>query len=187
MCHKFSLIALIGILVVFSLASAETNVKQCKDTTKPTPLMVDIKGCTQIPCDVYKGQTTVVQVHFVSTKDNIHKLTAKCYATALGITVPYELPDDVADVCQNLLYEAMCPLYATEDVVYDFQFYVDQYYPEIPATIELNLVDKDNEVITCFSASIRVRKGTATNNVNGLEAAEPFLFKNNIKNTFHLI
>ncbi|XP_011178281.2 NPC intracellular cholesterol transporter 2-like [Zeugodacus cucurbitae] len=173
MCHKFSFIVFSIILLAFSAVNAETRVKQCKDKSKPFPLMVNIDGCEQIPCDVYKGRTVVMQVHFVSTKDNIHELTAKCYATALGITVPYELPDDVADVCHNLLHQAMCPLYATEDVVYDFQFYVDHYYPEIPATIELNLVDKDNEVITCFSASIRVHKGTAG----------PLLLKHNSNNT----
>ncbi|XP_018791296.1 PREDICTED: uncharacterized protein LOC108970408 [Bactrocera latifrons] len=111
-----------------------------KGKTKPFPLMVDIKGCTQVPCDVYKGLNTVVQVHFVSSKANIHTLTA--------IVTPQ-------------LWVIL-----TEDIVYDFQFNVDHYYPEIPATMQLNLVDKDNEVITCFSASIRVRKGTAANSVN---------------------
>ncbi|CAD6994342.1 unnamed protein product [Ceratitis capitata] len=114
-----------------------------------------------------------MKLHFVNTKDNVDKLTAKAYATALGITVPYELPEDVADVCENLLHEAICPLYATEDVVYDFRFYVDNHYPEIPATIELNLVDEDNEVIVCFSASIRVHKGTGSG--SGLKSKDsPF-------------
>lgn len=84
-------------------------------------------------------------------------MAAKCWATALGITVPYELPDDVATVCEttSLLYKAICTLYATEEVIYDFKFYFGKYYPEIPATIELNLVDKDIEVITCFTANNR--------------------------------
>ncbi|XP_054747912.1 mite group 2 allergen Tyr p 2-like isoform X1 [Anastrepha obliqua] len=163
MAYAFHIIFSFVLLTALCAVDAKTNVKQCKDTSKPMPLSVSIEGCEEPPCIVYKGQTSIIAVHFVSTKDNIRNLTAQCYATTLGITVPYELPEDVADVCQNLLYGAMCPLYATEDIVYDFQFYVDTYYPEIAVTIELNLTDADDDVIACFSTSIRVRKGTRTN------------------------
>lgn len=80
----------------------------------------------------------------------------------MGVTVPYDLPDDVADVCSNLMYDAICPIYKTEDVVYQFNFFVESYYPEIPVAVEVSLQDENNESVACFICNIKVKKG-ATN------------------------
>lgn len=80
------------------------------------------------------------------------------HATTLGLTVPYPLSDDVANVCSNLLYDAMCPIYETEDVVYSFNFYVDTSYPEISVKVQLNLVDENKDSVACFITDIKVRK-----------------------------
>ena len=80
-------------------------------------------------------------------------------ATALGVTVPYELPADVANVCDNLLDGASCPIDKDEDVVYKFNFYVDTYYPEIPVAVEVSLNDESGESIACFICDIKVKKG----------------------------
>lgn len=156
---------------------------------------VEVVGCEETPCDVVKGTTAVMYVHFVgskylffvklslqqfansylflpplntSAKNNIKKLNAVVHATTLGITVPYDLPEDVADVCSNLMYNATCPIDRTEDVVYAFNFYVDAYYPEISVSVQISLEDEDKESIACFICNIRVRKG-ATNTLLQLE------------------
>lgn len=77
----------------------------------------------------------------------------------MGITVPYSLPNDVADVCKNLMYNAYCPLDPTEDVTYLFQFYIMEVYPEISVKIEISLVNQDKDVVTCFSCPIKVIGG----------------------------
>lgn len=86
-------------------------------------------------------------------------MEAKVLATALGITVPYELPADVANVCENLLDGASCPIDKGEDVVYKFHFYVDSYYPEIPVSVEVSLNDENGESVACFVCDIKVKKG----------------------------
>lgn len=99
---------------------------------------------------------------FTPAKDNTRILNAKVHATTFGITVPYDLPDDVADVCSNLMYDAICPIYETEDVVYQFNFFVDSHYPEISVAVEVSLNDENDESVTCFICNVKVRKG-ATN------------------------
>ncbi|XP_004536618.1 epididymal secretory protein E1 [Ceratitis capitata] len=135
-----------------------TNVKQCKKG-QPFPLSVDIEGCETVPCNVIKGSTAIMNVHFVGTRDNTKKITGVVHATSLGITIPYPLPDEVADVCSNLLYGAECPIDETEDVVYNFKFDVDSSYPEVSVKVQLDLVDELNQSVACFIADIKVQKG----------------------------
>lgn len=89
-------------------------------------------------------------------------MTAVVHATTLGITVPYILPDDVANVCDNLLYGAYCPIDKTEDVVYQFKFYIEPIYPEISVSVQISLEDEDGDSIACFVCNVKVKKG-ATN------------------------
>ncbi|XP_065359635.1 NPC intracellular cholesterol transporter 2-like [Calliphora vicina] len=149
---------IIVVFISFVALSAATNVKRCKNG-QPFPLSVEVEGCTEPPCDVIKGTTAVMDVHFVGTKNDIRSLNAKVLATALGITVPYELPEDVADVCSNLLDGATCPIGKDEDVVYKFNFHVDSYYPEIPVAVQVSLNDENDESVACFICDIKVKKG----------------------------
>ncbi|XP_053953955.1 NPC intracellular cholesterol transporter 2-like [Anastrepha ludens] len=142
---------------LFLAAVSATNVKQCSKG-QPFPLSVDIEGCDQPPCNVVKGTTALMKVNFVGTHDNTKKITAVVHATTLGITVPYPLPEDVADVCSNLLYGASCPIDKSEDVVYNFKFDIDSSYPEIKVKVQLNLVDESNESVACFTADVKVQK-----------------------------
>lgn len=90
----------------------------------------------------------------------VTKATTLVKAKTLGITVPYELPEEVRDVCPNLLYGAYCPLYPTEDVTYLFLFPIANSYPEISVNVEIYLVDQDQTIITCFKCDIKVKKGS---------------------------
>lgn len=60
------------------------------------------------------------------------------------------------------MYGAICPIYNTEDVIYQFNFFVDSYYPEISVAVEVSLLDENDESVACFICNIKVRKG-ATN------------------------
>lgn len=79
----------------------------------------------------------------------------------MGITVPYALPEDVANVCNNLMDYAYCPLYPTEDVTYLFNFFIMESYPEIPVKVEIALVNQDKDIVTCFSSAIKVVSGNS--------------------------
>ncbi|XP_049305650.1 NPC intracellular cholesterol transporter 2 [Bactrocera dorsalis] len=149
------------ILLAYILASVSaTQVQKCSDN-KPFPLAVRVLNCEIPPCDVIKGNVMIFEIDFYVMK-YVTKLTTLVKATTLGITVPYELPDDVRDVCSNLMHEAYCPLYATEDVTYLFTFPIGNY-PEISVKVEIYLVDQDQEVATCFVCNIKVKKGSASN------------------------
>lgn len=108
-------------------------------------------------------------IHINVSDKFITSATTLVKAKTLGITVPYELPEDVRDVCSNLMYEAYCPLYATEDVTYLFLFPIASTYPEIGVNVEIYLVDQDEELVTCFKCDIKVKKGPTGNVQNVYE------------------
>ncbi|TMW47356.1 hypothetical protein DOY81_007561 [Sarcophaga bullata] len=149
---KFAAILLVSCLAL----TAATNVKRCKNG-QPFPLSVDVEGCDQPPCDVIKGSSAIYGCTI--PKNNIQSLEAKVRATALALPVPYELPEDVANVCDNLLDGASCPIGKDEDVVYKFNFHVDSHYPEIPVSVEVSLNDESGESVACFVCDIKVKKG----------------------------
>ncbi|KAH8236594.1 hypothetical protein KR026_006490 [Drosophila bipectinata] len=159
-------------LALFALVQAEeehpaTEVKRCSGN-KPFPLEVRVHNCITPPCNIVKGSNQKFEIDFAVDK-YITKLTTLVKATTLGIiTVPYELPADIAAVCPNLMYGAYCPLYATEDVTYLFDFPIGEY-PEIGVKIEIYLVDQDNEIATCFVCDIKVIKGNGGNSVYQLD------------------
>ncbi|XP_001357987.3 mite group 2 allergen Lep d 2 [Drosophila pseudoobscura] len=145
-------------LAFLSAAVSSTNVKQCKD--KPFPLSVRVADCDEPPCTVYKGTSAIMEVQFLGTSNNIRNITAKTTAKVFGMNLPYELPDEVSNVCTNLMYGAMCPIDKGEDVTYQFNFYVEPSFPEITADVTVTLIDAEAEVITCFICSCKLRKGT---------------------------
>ncbi|XP_017493318.1 PREDICTED: epididymal secretory protein E1-like [Rhagoletis zephyria] len=150
----------LGLFSLILAIAAATEVKKCSDN-QPFPLEVRVLNCEVPPCDVIKGADMIFEIDFYVEK-YVTKLTTLVKATTFGLTVPYELPDDVRDVCSNLLYGAYCPLYATEDVTYQFVFPIGNY-PEISVKVEIYLVDQDNEVATCFNCNIKVKKGPTSN------------------------
>ena len=144
--------------VALLLASVDAaNVRQCKNG-QPFPMSVQIEGCGVMPCSVVKGTTIVMYVKFLGVEAVTNQLTAKVRATTGFVTVPYELPTEVANVCDNLIDGAECPIYASEDVVYKFNFYIAEWYPEISVKVELSLVDEHNESAACFVTDIKVKK-----------------------------
>ncbi|XP_016935439.4 uncharacterized protein Npc2e [Drosophila suzukii] len=146
----------VTLTLILATVSA-TTVQQCKN--KPFPLSVNVQDCEIPPCVVYKGLYAVMEVHFLGNKNNIKSITASTTAKVLGMNLPYALPEEVSNVCINLLYGAICPIDKDEDVVYKFNFYVEPSFPEITADVTVTLNDAQNEPIACFVASCKIRKG----------------------------
>ncbi|KAH8331127.1 hypothetical protein KR067_011874, partial [Drosophila pandora] len=126
---------------------------------KPFPLDVKIADCDEPPCVVYKGTYAVMEVHFLGNRNNIRSITATTTAKVLGMNLPYALPEDVSNVCINLLYGAICPIDKDEDVTYQFNFYVEPSFPEITADVTVTLNDVSGDAIACFVVSCKIRKG----------------------------
>ncbi|XP_055847999.1 NPC intracellular cholesterol transporter 2-like [Episyrphus balteatus] len=145
--------------LICSAFGAGTAVKKCSGN-KPFPLEVRVLNCDVPPCNVVKGQDMEFEIDFVVFN---YTTTMKTLvrATTIGLTVPYELPDDVSNVCKNLKYGAYCPLYPEEDVTYKFIFPISNVYPEISVKIEISIVDQTKTVVSCFVCDIKVRKGSS--------------------------
>ncbi|XP_017071922.1 uncharacterized protein LOC108108384 [Drosophila eugracilis] len=146
----------VTLALILATVSA-TNVQQCKN--KPFPLDVKIQDCDEPPCVVYKGGYAIMEVHFLGNQNNIKSITATTTAKVLGMNLPYALPEEVSNVCINLLYGAICPIDKDEDVTYQFNFYVDPSFPLITADVTVTLNDAQNEPITCFVVSCKIRNG----------------------------
>ncbi|KAH8407232.1 hypothetical protein KR222_010905, partial [Zaprionus bogoriensis] len=129
---------------------------------KPFPLSVVVHDCDEPPCVVYKGQNAVMDVQFLGDKNNLSNITTKVQAKVFGMNLPYDLPDEVSNVCGNLLYGAICPIDKDEDVTYRFNFYVEQAFPEITADVTVTLNDANGDAISCFVCSCKIRKGSAS-------------------------
>ncbi|KAH8331132.1 hypothetical protein KR067_011875 [Drosophila pandora] len=148
---------ILGLSLISALSVGATEVRECKD--KPFPLSVNIADCDVPPCLVYKGTFAVMEVHFLGNNNNIKNITATTTAKVWGISTGYDLPEEISNVCINLLYGAMCPIDKDEDVTYQFNFYVDPIFPEVTADVTVNLNDDKGESITCFVVSCKIRKG----------------------------
>lgn len=101
-------------------------------------------------------------------KNNLSNITTKVTAKVFGMNLPYDLPEEVSDVCSNLLYGAMCPIYKDEDATYRFNFYIEAAFPEITADVTVTLNDDNGDAISCFICSCKIRKGPSSINADQL-------------------
>ncbi|XP_022234455.2 uncharacterized protein LOC111082539 [Drosophila obscura] len=155
---KFCLCLMLAL--AWTLISADTPIRHCADASIPLPLMVQIDECETLPCDLWKGSEAKIDIQFVATRNSMKQLSAEVRLTSLGMTIPYDLEASRANVCQNLLHGAYCPLDAGEDVTYELLLPVASSQPEVPTRLEVRLLDVENgnRVVSCFVADTRVKK-----------------------------
>ncbi|XP_032597423.1 NPC intracellular cholesterol transporter 2 [Drosophila grimshawi] len=147
-------------LAYLSIACSATQFKECNNT--PSPLSVNVHDCAEPPCVVYKGQTHLMDVQFLGDKNNILQIETVLSAKVFGLSLPYELPEEDANVCANLLYGAICPIDKDEDVTYRLNFFVDPSFPEISADVTVTLNDGQGDPISCFIINCKIRKATSS-------------------------
>lgn len=143
------------ILIAFlSLAAADVvPVKECSPDGS-LPFAVDVVGCKQQPCELPRGQDATVYVDFTASKE-VTKLRPVVHATVFGATVPFEMPGDRQNAC-DWLVDSRCPLSEGEDVRYQLALPVEKSYPAVSLTVMLELVDQDDETVTCFTVQAKV-------------------------------
>ncbi|KAL5276598.1 hypothetical protein ACFFRR_002051 [Megaselia abdita] len=149
---------LVVIAAVAYLAVA-TDFSNCKKGDPP--LKVNIKDCEVQPCPVIKGTEAVMDMQFVAKRDNTTKLMAKVTAYMGMIAIPYPIEERLANVCNNLLHGAYCPLDKNEDVTYRFVFPLDDSYPEIQVKVQVALEDENKEIVSCFAVNVKVMRGNS--------------------------
>jgi Niemann-Pick C2 protein len=132
--------------------------KQCirfAGKTGAVPKAVRIEGCDKPPCELYRGADITMEVDFeavTSTKT----LKPQVFATAVGITIPYELPSHLAEACKYLANEKNCPLTPGHEYTYKLTMPVDKNYPAIPVSLEFSLQDEHGTPEFCFQVRCTV-------------------------------
>lgn len=72
----------------------------------------------------------------------------------MGFFIDYVLPENLNEGC-DFLTGTRCPLTATQDVVYNFEFPVDNSYPKIDVDVDLAISDKEGKFL-CVRIPIKV-------------------------------
>ncbi|KFB38300.1 AGAP002849-PA-like protein [Anopheles sinensis] len=149
--YRFAVL-IVAVLACGSLTEALTT-NPCTNGA-PQPSRVMITGCTEMPCDLIRGSDVAMELDFVAPSA-AQTLRYTVVATALGITAPYELPEDRANAC-NWLSGTSCPISQGEDITSTLSMPVLPIYPLVSLVIQVGVVDQDNNSLTCFAINARV-------------------------------
>ena len=82
-------------------------------------------------------------------------LSPKVITRVLGIALPYELPNNQKDGCQQL-QSTNCPLDPKEFAIYTLSMPILKSYPSISIEIELNMIGDDSKSQFCFKVDCKV-------------------------------
>ncbi|XP_062564566.1 NPC intracellular cholesterol transporter 2-like [Armigeres subalbatus] len=121
---------------------------------RPSPSAVRIENCDSQPCLLPRGSDANMAMDFTALQE-VTDLRPLVRATALGITVPYELPAERAAAC-NWLVLSRCPLSTGEEVTFHLSMPITAIYPLVGVTIEIDLVDQTQQSHGCFIVDARV-------------------------------
>ncbi|KAG4074456.1 hypothetical protein HA402_015745 [Bradysia odoriphaga] len=131
-----------------------TNVRTCTGY-RPPPHEVRVRGCTSMPCTVRRGTEAIMDLEF-TTPVSSNTLRPVVFASVLGATIEYPLPDHLQNACNHIRPNG-CPLAAGTTTSYNFVFAVNPLYPPVTVGVEVNLLNQDNVAVTCFIVDIAVR------------------------------
>lgn len=84
----------------------------------------------------------------------VTSMTTIATATALGVVTNYPLGSN-AITC-NFLQGSSCPLSANEDVTYRLTMPILSIYPLVSLSIEIDLIDQNNNSVSCFVVDAQV-------------------------------
>uniref|UniRef100_A0A182W0P8 MD-2-related lipid-recognition domain-containing protein n=1 Tax=Anopheles minimus TaxID=112268 RepID=A0A182W0P8_9DIPT len=129
------------------------NVSRVCTEGRTHPLSVEIEGCSAPPCNLVRGQDVIAHIDF-TTDRAVTSMTTVATATALGVVTNYPLGSNA--VTCNFLQGSSCPLSANEDVTYRLTMPILAIYPLVSLSIEINVVDQDNNSVTCFVVDAQV-------------------------------
>ncbi|XP_018569252.1 mite group 2 allergen Der f 2 [Anoplophora glabripennis] len=145
------------VLVNYAYSADTTDVASCHDVLLPeVKISVDDVLCELGPCVVSPGAKIYVEVSF-DTPVKLENVKPKMTATVLGLDV--DLPLNQDNACDGLL-NTECPVEVGGHVDYAYTYSLTDVFPEVTATLTINLLDEDNDnaEILCFSIEVQVKK-----------------------------
>ncbi|KAK1133036.1 hypothetical protein K0M31_014399 [Melipona bicolor] len=129
---------------LFIAESMQATYVPCK--SGPVPASVSIVGCSSVPCNLVRGTNVEGRINF-NAVSNAKTLKPVVNVELGTIHIPYPLPEQNA--CKNLV-SGQCPLQKGEPATYLLKMPVEKSYQKVSLTIQLSLVDENNNAQVCF-------------------------------------
>ncbi|XP_003488795.1 NPC intracellular cholesterol transporter 2 [Bombus impatiens] len=136
--------------VLFIADSMQSSYVPCN--AGPSPVSVNIAGCSSLPCNLVRGKDVEANVIF-DVVENTNSLKPVVDVQLGSGHIPYVLPEQNA--CNGLV-SGQCPLQKGQSATYHLKMPVEKSYPRISLTIQLSLVDGQNKPQVCFKIPAKV-------------------------------
>ncbi|XP_014474801.1 PREDICTED: estradiol 17-beta-dehydrogenase 2 [Dinoponera quadriceps] len=142
-----------GIILVFCIAVSlqDTPFALCSDG--PPPKLLRVEGCDKLPCKLVRGTDLIAEWDF-NARNDVEKLKTRVMVTLAGITTEYPYPEP--DACKSLS-KGECPLEKDEEVTYNLNMHISEFYPPVKLNVEFALLDEETEEVqVCFKLDGKV-------------------------------
>ncbi|XP_060826001.1 NPC intracellular cholesterol transporter 2-like isoform X2 [Bombus pascuorum] len=146
-----AILTYVYVFAVFFIAdSMQSSYVPC--SSGPSPVSVEILGCSSLPCNLVRGTNVEANVVFKAVED-VNSLKPVVDVQLGSGHIPYLLP--VQDACKCLT-SGKCPLQKGQLATYRLVMPVEKSYPRISLTIQLSLVNEQNKSQVCFKIPAKV-------------------------------
>uniref|UniRef100_A0A182NHY9 ML domain-containing protein n=1 Tax=Anopheles dirus TaxID=7168 RepID=A0A182NHY9_9DIPT len=123
------------------------QIRPCLDDL-PYPTFVEIRECTQAPCQLVRGTKVPIVIVFKALFDAESPRYIQVVHAGATAT-PTELTPDRENVC-NWLTGSSCPIREGEIIITGHTLDVLPEYPLAQVTIHLSVLDEQSRTHTCF-------------------------------------
>ncbi|XP_053698614.1 uncharacterized protein LOC128745565 [Sabethes cyaneus] len=136
------------------------NPSPCTFHSGPMPVEVRVIGCPpsvpQQPCIVPMGSTVDSEIDFVLQRPT-STLTASLDIFLGDFRVPWSLPSDQQDACQDLMHGVSCPLSNVgERISYNLVTAVSAPFADVTVDMELMLTDDQGQAAFCYRSQATI-------------------------------
>ncbi|XP_020388861.1 NPC intracellular cholesterol transporter 2-like [Rhincodon typus] len=141
---------LAALMTLGTLCGAETvKFHECGSTVGKI-LTVDITPCPTLPCILRKGQTSAVNVTFIS-KTSTKTSTAIVHGILNKVPIPFHIPN--ADGCKSGI---RCPIRSNQTYHYINSLPVKSEYPSIKLVVSWELKDENDRNLFCWRIPVQI-------------------------------
>ncbi|XP_058812956.1 NPC intracellular cholesterol transporter 2-like [Topomyia yanbarensis] len=150
--YKLILVA----VLLTAMVLAQTPVRQCPNGA-PLPATVKINDCTVSPCDLVNNAPILAHGwNIVSPVDTV-SLTAYISVHLLGLEIPFPIPEELVNACENGVASGTCPV----SVGQSFNYTLDHPGMEMPVVgvtvqIQVGLTAANGAAVTCVAFDGRI-------------------------------
>ncbi|XP_058812953.1 uncharacterized protein LOC131677248 [Topomyia yanbarensis] len=136
------------------------NPAPCTFHTGPLPVEVRVVGCPptvpQQPCIVPIGSMVDSEIDFILERPTT-TLKASLDMFLGNFRIPWNLPAEQEDACQDLMNGVSCPLVGVgERIIYNLVTEVSAPFAGVTVDMELMLTDDQGQAVFCYRSQATV-------------------------------